>query len=89
MAVGPDGRLYISDLGNSRVVSYDLVTGQTAIPLVGLKDPWGIAVDASNNIYVADTGDGNVLVDIAGAESTLTVPGVSAPWELRSILPAA
>ncbi len=80
LAVGPDGRLYISDLGNSRVVSYDLVTGQTAIPLLGLKDPWGIAVDASNNLYVANTGDGNVLVDIAGAESTLTVPGVSAPW---------
>jgi sugar lactone lactonase YvrE len=80
LAVGPDGRLYISDLGNSRVVSYDLITGQTAVPITGLKDPWGIAVDASSNLYVADTGNGNVLLDIAGAQSTLTPPGVSAPW---------
>jgi sugar lactone lactonase YvrE len=80
LAVGPDGRLYIADLGNSRVVSYDLVTGQTAVPISGLKDPWGVAVDASSNIYVADTGNGNVLVDIAGAQSTLTVTGITAPW---------
>ena len=80
LAVGPDGRLYIADLGNSRVVSYDLITGQTAVPLTGLKNPWGIAGDASNNLYVADTGNGNVLVDLAGAQTTLTVPGVSAPW---------
>jgi sugar lactone lactonase YvrE len=80
LAVGPDGRLYIADLGNSRVVSYDLITGQTAVPLAGLKNPWGIAVDPSNNLYVADTGNGNVLVDVAGAQTTLTVPGVSAPW---------
>lgn len=80
LAVGPDGRLYIADLGNSRVVSYNLVTGQTAVPITGLKDPWGVAVDASSNIYVADTGNGNVLVDTAGAQSTLTLPGITAPW---------
>jgi len=80
LAVGPDGRLYIADLGNSRVVSYDLVTGQTAVAITELKNPWGVAVDASSNIYVADTGNGNVLVDIAGAQSTLTVPGITAPW---------
>jgi len=80
LAVGPDGRLYIADFGNSRVVSYDLITGQTAVPIAGLKDPWGVAVDASSNIYVANTGDGNVLVDMAGAQSTLTVPDIAAPW---------
>ncbi len=80
LAVGPDGRLYIADLGNSRVVSYNLVTGQTAVPITELKDPWGVAVDASSNIYVADTGNGNILVDTAGAQSTLTLPGIAAPW---------
>jgi sugar lactone lactonase YvrE len=83
LTVGPDGRLYIADLGNSRVVSYNLVTGETAVPITGLKDPWGIGVDASSNLYVADTGNGNVLIDAAGAESTLTVPNVAAPWGVR------
>ena len=80
---GPDGRLYIADLGNSRVVSYNLVTGETAVPITGLKNPWGIAVDSSNNLYVADTGNGNVLIDAAGAQSTLTVPNAAAPWGVR------
>jgi sugar lactone lactonase YvrE len=80
LGVGPDGRLYIADLGNDRVVSYNLVTGETAVPITGLKNPWGVVADSSNNIYVADTGNGNVLIDAAGAESTLTVPGVAAPW---------
>ena len=83
LGVGPDGRLYIADLGNSRVVSYNLVTGETAVPITGLKDPWGVIADSSNNIYVADTGNGNILIDAAGAESTLTVPGVAAPWGVR------
>ncbi len=80
LAVGPKGTLYISDLGNSRVVSYNLITGQTAVPLTGLKNPWGVAVDSSGSLYVADTGNGNVLIDALGAQSTLAVPGVTAPW---------
>ena len=80
LAVGPDGALYISDLGNSRVVSYNLTSGITAVRMTGLKDPWGVAVDASNNLYVADTGNGNVLVDSLGNITTLTPAGVTAPW---------
>jgi sugar lactone lactonase YvrE len=83
LTVGPDGRLYIADLGNSRVVSYNLVTGETAVPITGLKNPWGIGVDSSSNLYVADTGNGNVLIDAAGAQSTLTVPNAAAPWGVR------
>ncbi len=83
LGVGPDGRLYISDLGNNRVVSYNLDTSETAVPITGLNHPWGVVADASNNIYVADTGNGNILIDAAGAQSTLTVPGVGAPWGVR------
>ncbi len=80
LAIGPDGRLYIADLGNSRVVSYSLVTGQAEEPISSITDPWGIAVDASNNLYVTATGSSNVLIDAAGSLSTLTVPNVAAPW---------
>jgi len=80
LAVGPDGRLYIADLGNSRVVSYSLVTGQAEEPISSITDPWGIAVDASNNLYVTATGSSNILIDAAGAQSTLTLTGITAPW---------
>ena len=80
LAVGPDGRLYIADLGNSRVLSYSLVTGQVEEPISSITDPWGIAVDASNNLYVTATGSSNVIIDAAGAQSTLALTGITAPW---------
>jgi sugar lactone lactonase YvrE len=80
LAFGPDGVMYISDLGNSRVVSYNPNTGETAVQLTGLTNPWGIAVDASNNLYVANTGAGHVLVDSLGIVTTLTPAGATAPW---------
>jgi sugar lactone lactonase YvrE len=81
LGVGPDGTLYIADFGNSRVVSWNPITGQSAIPVTGLKSPWGVAVDSANDIYVADTGNGNVLVNWAsGATTTLAPAGVTKPW---------
>ncbi|MGA7339226.1 MAG: hypothetical protein WBE72_23350 [Terracidiphilus sp.] len=81
LGVGPDGTLYISDFGNSRVVFWNPYTGQSGVAVSGLKDPWGVAVDSSNNVYVADTGNGNVLVDWAsGVSTTLTAAGVTKPW---------
>jgi hypothetical protein len=80
LAFGPDGTLYISDLGNGRVVTYNPGSGQTGIALAGLTDPWGVAVDSSSNLYIANTGGGNVLVDEAGVVTTLTPTGVTAPW---------
>jgi len=61
-------------------VSYNLTSGITALRMSGLKDPWGVAVDAANNLYVANTGGGNVLVDSLGSITTLTPAGVTAPW---------
>jgi len=80
LTVGPDGTLYISDLGNGRVVTYNPGSGNSSVFATGLKDPWGVAVDAANNVYIANTGGGNVLVYSAGVVTTLTPAGVTAPW---------
>ncbi len=81
LAIGPNGVLYISDFGNSRVVSYDTGSGSAGVFATGLADPWGVAVDSSNNVYIANTGDGNVLdYSVNGGFTALKVKGVTTPW---------
>ncbi|MGD0548513.1 MAG: NHL repeat-containing protein, partial [Terracidiphilus sp.] len=81
LTVGPDGVLYIADLGNKRVVTFNLASGDTAVRVTGLTNPWGLAVDGANSLYVANTGGGNVLVySGGGVVTTLTPAGVTKPW---------
>jgi sugar lactone lactonase YvrE len=80
LAFGPDGVLYIADLENGRVVTYNPSNGVTGVAATGLSHPWGVAVDAANDLYVTNTGDGNVLVYSPSGITTLTPTGVSKPW---------
>jgi len=82
LAVGPNGTLYISDNGNKRVVFWNPIVGQAGVTLAtaanGLKSSWGIAVDSSSNLYVADSTSNEVLIfSPAGAISTITAPNVT------------
>jgi sugar lactone lactonase YvrE len=55
-----EGRLWVSDTGNDRVLAFDRVDGQlkpvTLAPApAGIVKPRGLATDADKNLYVADT----------------------------------
>ncbi|MGB6687762.1 MAG: chitobiase/beta-hexosaminidase C-terminal domain-containing protein [Terracidiphilus sp.] len=81
LAFGPDGVLYISDLSNGRVVSWNPGNGFTAVRVTGLSFPWGVAVDAASTLYVAETGGGKVWVyPVGGPAVSMTPEGVTAPW---------
>ena len=81
LTVGPDGVLYIADLGNKRVVTYNPFSGDTAVRVTGLTNPWGLAVDGAGNLYIANTGGGDVLeYSGGGVVTTLTPAGVTKPW---------
>jgi len=82
LAVGPDGTLYISDMGNARVVTYSPVNGLTGLTNAnatnGLKAPIGIAVDASGDLYAADSSLNEVFIFTSGGGiSTITPTGVA------------
>jgi DNA-binding beta-propeller fold protein YncE len=81
VAVGPDGRLFVVDFFNHRVLSWSLaaafVNGQPADLVLGQANfdsnetsaaanrmylPESVAVDASGNVYVADTYNQRVMV---------------------------
>ncbi|MGH9615461.1 MAG: hypothetical protein ACRD28_01885, partial [Acidobacteriaceae bacterium] len=76
VAVDSTGRLYITDTGNNVVRVVDPITdsistaaGNTTAGFAGdgalatnaeLNAPTGVAVDAANNLYIADTGNARV-----------------------------
>ena len=69
IAVAPDGRIWVADTGNQRVVSYD--RDLTNPKFYGAKDgngpspivsPIGIAAGPSGRIYVADTANRRIQV---------------------------
>ena len=89
LAVGPNGTLYISDTGNSRVVSLNVLTGQGGVTLAqgtieglsspaGLVSPQGLAVDSSGNLYIADEAQ-NVIFIVwnTGVVTTVTPPSIT------------
>ena len=64
-----NGRLYIADTGNKRIVRMDDLSGKgwTTFGNIGtekrLHGPVGIAVDEAGRIYIADSPDRIVRID--------------------------
>ena len=80
------GDLLVADTANNRVLYFPAplapgmtptrVFGQTSVPSASLTQPTGVAFDAADNIYVADTGNSRVLA--FGALSDLPATGAAA-----------
>ncbi len=77
VATGPDGRVWVSDTGNHRVVFYDAnlkLLGEAGKKGKGhdeLDSPVGIAVSPSGIVFVADVGNRRIqLLDARGVFQT-------------------
>ena len=56
------GTVYVNDLDNNRVLALaDGSTSQEVLPFTGLNRPWGVAVDDTRTVFVADTSNNRVL----------------------------
>ena len=78
LAYGPDGNLYVADIGIGAV--YRLSTSGMVTAIAGESDGlgfvWGIAVDSLLNLYVTDyAGDKIQVIDSAGVVSTFAGTG--------------
>jgi sugar lactone lactonase YvrE len=66
IAFGPDGKLWVSDTGNHRIVRFERNAAQELVPVTapaaptGLNHPVGIAFDPEGNVFVVDSGNNRV-----------------------------
>ena len=93
VAVDGSGNVYIADTQNDRVRKVDSSGTISTIAGTGtygfggdggsatsslLRNPWGVAVDGSGNVYIADTNNHRVRkVDSSGIISTIAGTGTS------------
>lgn len=96
MAVDAEGNVFIADTNNNRIRRVDKITG-IITTIVGsfrgfsgdggparnaeLNEPWGLALDASGNLFIADSGNARVRrVDrLSGIITTVAGRGRGVP----------
>jgi len=85
VAVAPDGRVWVTDTGNHRVVSYDPLLqdpksiGKRGTAAGEFTSPVGIAVAPSGLVYVADAGNRRIQVLAGSGDLVGSLP--FAGWE--------
>ena len=93
VALDASGNIYIADTSNNRIRKVDAsgvitTVAGNGIPgysgdggpatMAGLNDPNGVAVDSSNNIYIADISDNRIRkVDASGIITTVAGNGAA------------
>jgi DNA-binding beta-propeller fold protein YncE len=89
LAVDPQGRVWVSDTGNSRLVVFDnnlkfiKAVGARGDKDLQFQEPFGIAADAEGNMYVADRL--NFRVQVVGPAFNLVRQFKVDGWEANQI----
>lgn len=91
VAVGNDGRIYIVDGGNHRVVGFDrngkhlLTIGSKGSGNGQFSDPVGVGTDGKGRVYVADTGNHRIQVFGADGRYQYGFPVIDGGLAIRPI----
>ncbi|HEY4327110.1 MAG TPA: cadherin-like beta sandwich domain-containing protein [Mucilaginibacter sp.] len=80
--VGVDhaGNIYVSQFSANSVLKYNS-TGTLLAVITGFSDPYGIAFDALNNVYIANYLSGNILkIDSGTTKVSVYLTGFNKPY---------
>ncbi|MBK9715858.1 MAG: TIGR03663 family protein [Kouleothrix sp.] len=92
VAVDDQGRVYIADTGNKRIVVTDgegnflYQWGHGGNEPGAFNEPIGVAVDQQGSVYVADTWNGRVQVFVRGADGKVG-PTPQSSWRVQGWQP--
>jgi DNA-binding beta-propeller fold protein YncE len=95
VAVGSDGRIFVVDGGNHRIVAFDrngkylLTIGSKGSGEGQFKDPVGVGTDGKGRVYVADTGNHRIQVFGTEGRFQYAFPVVDSGLAIRPIDVAA
>jgi len=81
VAVGPDGRIYVTNSGANTLTVVDPTSGALSTTKVG-RNPTAVAIDEQGRVWVANTEDGSVTVLNADGAVVRTVSVGTAPTSL-------
>jgi sugar lactone lactonase YvrE len=86
IAVGPDGSLFVAEMGAGRVVAVDADSasepGTVTVLAEGLDRPTDVAFDAEGRLYVSEERLGTVLRIEADGATAVVADGLGAPQGL-------
>jgi streptogramin lyase len=81
ISVDPDGRIYVVDYINSRIVRIDDMNGTNWTSYdTGFSSPQGLALDSSGRIYIANYNSGSIVrMDDMSGKNAISLSGFSFP----------
>ena len=91
VAVSSDGRIFVVDGGNHRIVAFDrngkflFTIGRKGSGEGQLKDPVGVGTDGKGRVYVADTGNHRIQVFASDGRFQYAFPVIEDGLAIRPI----
>jgi tripartite motif-containing protein 71 len=87
IGVDAQGRVYVVDTGNNRIVRFspaggkEVEWGKKGSGPGEFLEPVGVATDAAGNVYIADNGNGRLQIFTADGRFVGAFPGLRSQWQ--------
>lgn len=82
LALAPDGRLFVADTGDGRVLAVDTATGASTVVASGLVTPIPMAIGPGGETVVGEHDTGRVLRVAPDGATSVLASGLSKPYAI-------